>query len=349
MFRKWLSLALCFLLLAPSAQAAQLLTESDTSIPGGQAPSSAASFTSSSTAAYVLDDDPYTWWARPTDIDVSSVDLILAPASPTVSAIWLRSGNHNSEWDYKAYARPNVVRVVITYQQNGTLYSAEYRYALTDVYQPDVDSMLWNNGYQCLLLPQTFTGVQTILLTVESVIDGNSLDTLCIADVMLAAQQNTPVSTQEPAFQPIETKLLMRMATRSGPSTQYEGLGSYFKEGYDVKVLSLCYDNGGTPWVQVEFTYQNRLRRAYTGLKRVDVDEALLPREEWLADATVAREVTPRFGPGTDYAARNLTLPAGLWGSIYAYENGWAQFEYYDEAESVYRRVWVLTDDLNIQ
>lgn len=342
MLRKWFAFLLAMVLCASSAQGAQLLDDGGAAVAGLQFPASSVTFTGTRAEA-VLDDNPYTCWSRPTNMDVASMDLVLTVTEPTLSAIWIRSGNQNSEWDYHAYARPSILHVAVSYLQNGVMYANTYRYALTDIFQPDVSSLTWRNGYQCLQLPVVVNGVQSISLTVEEFIPGTALDTLCISDILLSGAQP---AAQQPVFQPIETKLLMRMATRSGPSTSYEGLGSYFKEGYDVKVLSLCYDNGGTPWVQVEFTYQNRLRRAYTGLKRVDVDEALLPREECLGEATMLRDATPRYGPGTDFAARNLILPAGQFGFVYAYEGDWAQFEYYDESAAVYRRVWVLHEDL---
>ncbi|MBE5805037.1 MAG: hypothetical protein E7316_11075 [Clostridiales bacterium] len=351
MLTKWLSLALCLILLVPSAQAAQLLEDDTVSVAGAVAPSYAYSFTGAS-PELLLDDESSTFWSRPAGSAGTSADITLYTGQTTLSAIWLRNGNQTSEWDYNAYARPGIIKVEVTYLTHDVLYANSYRYAMTDLYQPNVYSQSWQGGYQCLQLPQPITGVQSVSLTVESIVEGVHWDRVCISDVLLAGtgtQSGSSGVIQETTFMPIETTLLMRLATRSGPSTRYEELGSYFKEGYDVTVLSLCYDDGGVPWVQVEFTYLNRLRRAYTGLKRVDVDEALLPREEWLADATLARKVTPRYGPGTDYAARNLELSAGLSGSVYAYENGWAQFEYYDTAKALYRRVWVQTGDLNIR
>lgn len=342
MFRKWMAFLLCFMLWTGVAQGAQLLDDGGARTDGLAAPSSAVSFTGSRAEA-VLDDNPYTCWSRPANMDVAAMDLVLTVSQPALTAIWVRSGNQNSEWDYRAHARPGILHVAVSYLQNDVMYANTYRYALTDMYQPDVSSLTWRDGYQCLQLPVAVHNVQSISLTVEEYIPGNALDTLCISDILLSGGQP---AAQQQTFQPVEAKLLMRMATRSGPSTSYEGLGSYFKEGHDVKVLSLCYDNGGTPWVQVEFTYQNRLRRAYTGLKRVDVDEALLPREECLGEATLTQDVTPRYGPGTSYAARNLTLRAGQFGFVYNQENEWAQFEYYDEEAAIYRRVWVMQNTL---
>lgn len=362
--RRLTLMLVCFLMLAASAQAAQLIPEGSASIAGACAPASAASYTGGATAAYLLDDNPATWWTRMYTPGTSTVDVVLTPAKPTVAAIWMRSGNHYSQQEYLANARPEIVRVDLTYAQGNTLATATYRYAITDAYSPDTASLMWNDGYQCLLLPSAIAHVQSISLTVESTIAGDNNGMLCISDILLAdrgpADSNQALTgvpdNEQPAgskpttaFKPIETTLLMRLATRSGPSTGYDELGSYFQAGHSIKVLSLCYDNGGVPWVQVEFSYKNRLRRAYTGLKRVDVDETLLPREELLAEAVLRQAFTPRFGPGDVYETRNLHLAAGQVGSIYAYENGWAQFEYFDQGAQLLRRVWVPKDELNIR
>ncbi len=347
MLIKWLSTALCMLLLLPTAHAAQLLEVEQTFIPNTFAPAHVYTFTGQD-AELLLDNDPYTFWSRPANVNSTLSDLSLSTSQTTLAALWIRNGNQGSEWAYEAYARPAIIKLDISYLVYDVLHTNTYRYAMTDAFQPDVDSLMWQNGYQCLQLPTTITNVQRVTLTVESATPGSYQDTVCISDILLASAPPTLdfIVPQQPSAAPIETKLLMRMATRSGPSTRYEELGSYFKEDSPVTAISLFYDDGGVPWVQVEFTYQNRLRRAYTGLKRVDVDEALLPQEELLSTATLLREVTPRFGPGTNYAARNLSLPAGLTGSVYAYENSWAQFEYFDEAKQLYRRVWIPTDDL---
>lgn len=347
MLIKWLSTALCLLLLLPSAQAAQLLEVEQSHISNAFTPTHVYALTGQE-PELLLDNDPYTCWSRSANVEGSSCDLTLYTNQPTLAALWIRNGNQGSQWAYTAYGRPAIIKLDISHLVYDVLHTNTYRYAMTDVYQPDVDSLMWQNGYQCLQLPTTITGVQSISLTVESALPGSYQDTVCISDILLASAPPTLdfITPQQPSAAPIETKLLMRMATRSGPSTRYEELGSYFKEGSPITAISLCYDDGGVPWVQVEFTYQNRLRRAYTGLKRVDVDEALLPQEEILSTATLLREVAPRFGPGINYAARNLSLPAGLTGTVYAHENNWAQFEYFDEEKQLYRRVWIPDNDL---
>ena len=137
-------------------------------------------------------------------------------------------------------------------------------------------------------------------------------------------------------------ELKMRMATRSGPSTNYDELGSYFKKGQEVSVISRAWDErNGIWWVQVEFNYGGSLRRAYTGLKRVDIDINAVQEDVPLMTAFVSAETIPYYGPGTQYTAHKQTVEYGTVGTVYAFENGWAQFEFYEAEENRYRRVWM--------
>lgn len=133
-----------------------------------------------------------------------------------------------------------------------------------------------------------------------------------------------------------------RIATRSGPGTNYDELGSYHKAGYILTVLSRAYDDrNGIWWLQVELNYGSELRRVYTGLKRVDIDINLVQDEGELCYAQTLTRYIPYYGPGTNYTAHKDYVPASTVGSVYAFENGWVQFEYFDEGKQQYRRVWL--------
>ena len=63
--------------------------------------------------------------------------------------------------------------------------------------------------------------------------------------------------------------LNQRMATRSGPGTQYtEELGT-LPRSTAITLIEMVTTNG-TPWGMVEFTRHNLKYRAYTGMKRID-------------------------------------------------------------------------------
>lgn len=348
--RRILLLALCMALLPICALAGQLLSPAG-SVPGALPPVGVSSQTSAFALSSVTDDLAATWWQRSTTVSPAGADLQLTPAEPTLAAIWLRSGNCSSQSSYQSYAHPAVMRVTIHYAQGGSAYQAEYRYALTDAYRPDAQELMWQSGYQCLALPAVYEGVTRVDLTVESWAGGTvHAHQGCITDVLLSSvSPSLPASTPAPTRTPVpqvqaggvQAKLLMRMATRSGPSTDFDELGSYYKAGHEVTALSITYDENDVPWVQVEFTYQGSLRRAYTGLKRVDVNPALLRTETALGEGVLIKQTTPRYGPGKQYAPRKFNVRKDTTGTVYAIEDGWAQFEFYAKADGCFYRVWV--------
>ena len=60
-----------------------------------------------------------------------------------------------------------------------------------------------------------------------------------------------------------------KLATRTGPGTQYDEPGTFLSAGSQVTVLSKAYDTRNEIWwIQVEFSVSGSRYRAYTGLKR---------------------------------------------------------------------------------
>ena len=148
---------------------------------------------------------------------------------------------------------------------------------------------------------------------------------------------------------PQTAQTLMRVASRSGPGTNYDELGSYHKQGYTLTVLSRAYDeNNGIWWLQVELAYGSELRRMYTGLKRVDIDINDVQDECPLFYARVKSSNIPYYGPGTAYTAHKNAIAAGTEGIIYGFEDGWVLFEFYNADKKQYRRVWMPIDRVEI-
>lgn len=143
----------------------------------------------------------------------------------------------------------------------------------------------------------------------------------------------------------VESK--MRIATRSGPGTDYTELGSYYQAGYEVTAISRAYDSrNGIWWIQVEFTYQKELIRVYTGHKRLDMSLYAVPEEGSLGWYTVTGDAYAWYGPGSDYKMQDFLIPGGTTGEIITEENGFVQFEYTDHSRSLKRRVWLWSGDL---
>ncbi len=134
-----------------------------------------------------------------------------------------------------------------------------------------------------------------------------------------------------------------RIQTRSGPSTQYDGIGAYFNEGgHPVRVISRAADNNGVWWLQVEFEYGGKWVRVYTGLKRVDVNIHAVPDDpQPIGWGSVSYGCTAYYGPGYNYKTHQKGIPAGTAGEILASENGFVCMEFRDAAGKNPRRVWL--------
>ena len=119
-----------------------------------------------------------------------------------------------------------------------------------------------------------------------------------------------PTATPQPY---IYGHTIDRLSTRSGPSTDFTGTGTYQVKDQDVPIFSVAYDVNGVAWVQCEVSYGGALRRVYTGLKRFDattVDLSKVRAESSYTEAqraSLPHQTTLRYGPGTGI----WRLPAG--------------------------------------
>lgn len=123
--------------------------------------------------------------------------------------------------------------------------------------------------------------------------------------------------------------LNQRMATRSGPGTQYtEELGT-LPQDTPIRLIEYVHDKNLVPWGLVEFTRNNQLHRAYTGMKRINVlsGTAAYVNENPIS-ANVTAATTASYGPGSNYAARKGQLVAGLALLVVGQENGYLLCEY---------------------
>ena len=152
-----------------------------------------------------------------------------------------------------------------------------------------------------------------------------------------------------------DAHLKMALATRTGPGTWYDEPGTFFSSNYrdtSVRVLSKAWDDRNSIWwLQVEFYRNSMPYRAYTGLKRVDIDINDVPEEKVLGTAVIQRSAAGYWGPGTDYAASQYDIPSGISVTVLDVENNYAQIEFYDgrTADRSYarRRAWIRTDYLD--
>ncbi len=137
--------------------------------------------------------------------------------------------------------------------------------------------------------------------------------------------------------------LLMRLSTRSGPSTRYDEPGTFFQNTWQtqkVKVLGKAWDYlNEIWWVQVDFSDSSTRYRAWTGLKRVDIDISKVPYINSIGEGTISATETRR-GPGKNYAKGPKITS---WKDVVAYgrENGYVEVEWYNVNDNTIYRFWV--------
>ena len=119
-----------------------------------------------------------------------------------------------------------------------------------------------------------------------------------------------------------------KLATRTGPGTQYDGAGSFGSAGMSVTVYSIWYDAGNVAWAEVLIGN----RRVYTGVSRLNNDKNRLNSVpvcySQYRSARVTSGSTVFYGPGYSYALQDLSVTSGNYVSIVSTENDWAQVEW---------------------
>ena len=128
--------------------------------------------------------------------------------------------------------------------------------------------------------------------------------------------------------------LNQRMATRSGPGTQYtEELGT-MPQNTDITLIEMVTTNG-TPWGLVEF-YKNGMRhRAYTGMKRINAYGPVARGTLDYYEIVLSQSSEVYYGPGYNYAQRQKRVPAGSWLRVYDSENGFTLCDYQQDGKWV--------------
>lgn len=148
----------------------------------------------------------------------------------------------------------------------------------------------------------------------------------------------------------VPANLLMRLSTRTGPGTQYDEPGTYFQNDWQttqVQVMSAAWDNRNDIWwVQVDFTTARGAKfRAYTGLKRVDVDINTVYHEQPLGTAKMTSAAKAYWGPGREYVESKHNVPNHTKVTVFGAENGFVQVEFFDsrtaKSDVSRRRAWV--------
>lgn len=167
------------------------------------------------------------------------------------------------------------------------------------------------------------------------------LATACVASASEGGQsggEEDGMPTQDP-WEAIPARLNQRMATRTGPGTQYtEDHGTLPKD--TAIVVYQQAEGSGVPWGLVEFEVRGKLVRAYTGMKRIDADSTPPQAPKKPQIARLAEATQAYFGPGTQYMPVPDLLPAQLTVEVWGEEQGYALVDYFINAAQR-MRAWV--------
>ncbi len=138
-----------------------------------------------------------------------------------------------------------------------------------------------------------------------------------------------PIPVDEPQEHPwIATSAVMPLSFRTGPSTSYADLYT-LPVDTEIRAYEREYGNG-VAWVLLEYTYQGRPCRAYTGMKRISAAESDVPLAEHMdRDAALARDADVLAAPSSEAGAR-AALPAGETVRLLEYEGDYALIEFRD-------------------
>ena len=268
----------------------------------------------------------------------------------TVDEIWFKNGfwayNTKGKDQYSINSRPKGITVSFLYSGE-TDFRDRMELTLKDEFF---------NGWQRFPVGH-HEHVTAVKIAVQSIYKGSKYkNDVCLSEVMLV--QNASAANAKPA-QDVQTArvyqsrpdvtgvgLLMKLATRTGPGTEYEEPGTFFGSNWQeqtVLVTGKAWD-GNMWWAQVDFRNGQKARyRAWTGLKRLNITD-----EEWSLVKEIKRkgklhvDATEAYcGPGTNYAKLGDVLFFEDEIDYYERENGFVEIDYYDVNREIQRRVWV--------
>lgn len=298
--------------------------------------------------ANAVDNNETTCWqfSAKKGLDGKSWLTLTLAAPEAVDEIWFKNGfqayNEKGIGQYDINARPKDVRVEF-------LFSAQIGFSMATEFRLKDEAY---NGWQMIPLDH-LENVEAVRISILTVYKGSQFpNDVCLSDVMLV--QHAPADIALPPQEFTETvvytsnpavtgaSLLMKLATRSGPGTQYDEPGTFFGKTWKettVKVLGKSYD-GSVWWVLVDFSNSGKASyRVWTGLKRVDVDLSKVKEINPIGQGTVDATSKTYRGPGGAYAKAKVTITDWVDVLAYSRENGYVEVEF--EQNGKWYRVWV--------
>ena len=268
----------------------------------------------------------------------------------SLDEIWFKNGfwavNDKGRDQYAINARLKEISISFLYEGG-----AGYQDAVSATLKDES-----RNGWQRISVGRRDRVTQVRIAVISTYKGSEFPKDVCLSEVMAVlnapaesagsaqAEQAAVVYDSDPRI--TGCSLLMKLATRSGPGTEYAEPGTFFGNNWQsqtVKVLKKSFD-GSIWWVQVDFRNGKKSSyRVWTGVKRVDVDLNKVKEEKRICDCDIYPTSDTWFGPGGNYARANITISRHACGTIYGKENGYVDVKYWyeDDYPDGDHRVWL--------
>lgn len=231
-----------------------------------------------------------------------------------VDQLWIKNGFWKNTDGKDQYTRNSRVKgMSITFRYSGsTQYKDRLNFTLNDD-QQRTDWQKLNLGKH-----EQVTGIR---LRINSIYKGTKYATdVCISELMAVASLSGGIDSSrycalgsntlvyEKPSTPLYALATTKLATRSGPGTEYTEKGTYNVAGQMIQILAKSYDINNVCWVQCRIPYHNRYVTAWTGWKRFDhstLDISLVPLVS--GSGNVEDEMTADNVPGNNSAEDTMT------------------------------------------
>lgn len=149
-----------------------------------------------------------------------------------------------------------------------------------------------------------------------------------------------------------------KLALRSGPGTKYSEIFTVTPSAIENFVIFQREKGGSTMWGMIEFDSNYGLYRVYTGMKRIDTDESLVPvgNKEGVVCSVGGAPAQAYYGPGPLYAPVDMLVPAKTKITVYHEEQGYVMADFVlpseknetveAEEDKELTRAWISVDAL---
>ena len=168
----------------------------------------------------------------------------------------------------------------------------------------------------------------------------------CTLDELSTTASLKELPLTYPYIQGIPAVATDDLAFRTGPNTEYVWLYMYDKTN---PIVAFEYENGnGVTWVLVEYEYNEKKWRAYTGLKRISVNGDLPWANHLNKTVTVSENTALYAAPSSLGGERGISLSVYQQVTLLEYDGEYAYVELTDKRSNEKTRgyipVWTISE-----